>query len=112
MQRIVLGALAVCAGLVAAGAAEARTHRHHGGHRLHEGQACHGMWRGGPQVVKVAGFFMGGRDVRPHLGNPRDTRSFQGCFQTADACQAWQARLSAQYPIGPALRHCVPVVLR
>ncbi len=76
-----------------------------------EGVACQGRYGHAPEIVRVAGNFMGGRRVRPHLGNPRDTRSFQSCFHTVEACQRWVARLNGHYPLSPRIATCVPVQL-
>jgi hypothetical protein len=76
-----------------------------------EGFACAGRYGHVPEIVRVAGNFMGGRRVRPHLGNPRDTRAFQSCFNTVEACQRWVARLNVHYPLSPQIATCVPVQL-
>lgn len=77
-----------------------------------EGIACHGRYHSGPPLAGVAGFFMGARNVAPRQGNPRDTRSFQGCFRTVEACALWQARLASRYPLPPAITTCTSVRLR
>ncbi len=77
-----------------------------------EGRACAGRWGSGPELIRVAGVFMASRYVRPHQGNPFDTRTYQGCFDTVERCQDWQARLASRFPVPPAVNICAPVRLR
>jgi hypothetical protein len=77
-----------------------------------EGYACAGRLGGGPELFGVAGFFMGSRQVASRYSNPLDSRTYQGCFRSVEACQFWQARLSLRYPLPPYLNSCTPVRVR
>jgi hypothetical protein len=77
-----------------------------------EGYACAGRFGGGPENFGIAGFFMGSRQVASRQGNPFDSRTYQGCFRSVEACQVWQARLSMRYPLPPYLNSCSPARLR
>ncbi len=105
MSRLITAAAALGFISLFAGAAEAGVY-------LPEGRACAGRWGAGPEVVRVAGVFMGSNYVWPHQGNPFNTRTYQGCFDTVESCQYWQSRLAARYTVPPAIRTCQPVRLR
>lgn len=73
------------------------------------GKACSGTRGPGPELVAIAGNYLGGRPVRDGVV---DRKSFQACFQTVSACQDWLAGKAVAFPLAPGFATCTPVTLR
>lgn len=73
------------------------------------GLACAGLRGGGPEVIRIAGNFLGGR---VHRDGIVDRRSFQSCFRDQAGCERWVAGLSMRYPASPGFATCTSVRLR
>lgn len=71
------------------------------------GDGCEGLDRG----ARVWwGRFAGGRNSGPgnNTGTRRQTHTSQGCFPSANACQAWLNALATRYNARPIYNHCQP----
>jgi len=78
------------------------------------GPACSGLNGAGPKITRVAGNFLGGRQVgRGPLGSsPVDFKSFQNCFASVNACQTWVDAKARAFPLRPGFGRCTPVIVR
>jgi len=83
----------------------------YGGATLRFGPDCKRLQRATGAERLVVGTVLGGQDRRGRWGDGtfRDYRTFQACFTSFEACEAWTARNAAHHPHPPGYARCTSV---
>lgn len=111
MRALPLLALSVIALSLVAGSQAPASARSLPGPTVNGGPNCHAISRATGQDALFVGTVLGGQNRRGRWGDGtfRDYRTFQGCFVTAEACQAFVTRHQAHHPEAPGYGRCTAV---
>lgn len=110
MIRTLTRGAVFAAGLLALSAPAAADHRY-GPSTFKYGPDCKRLQRLTGQDRLVVGTVLGGQNRRGLWGDGtfRDYRTFQACFVSVEACEAWTARQAAHHPMPPGYARCTSV---